>query len=775
METMALVVSILSALLLTHVCTGDKSCEIWSSAGLVVQRNSTFQVYCTFKFNCKGSMYSGHRPLVQFHRKHNETTIYLDVAHLSDHRTFSCNCDDPSSNTDPCGLDILAGYPPDRPANFSCVHQISEFNHSSTVECKWASGRQTYIRSNAKLWVRTFSHNTSGADEVSSVSAKGSSSVAASFTVDTSVQVVSVWASVTNQLGSAQTHQKNYTLSDIMMPPVPAPPQVHCWSRNCSIKVQQKVQTFALNIDYRDVEEEQWTPHPNVSNGLVESLQPYTLYQFRARSKFATGLWSDWSRPVSVRTQEEAPERALDVWYAVDPRTESMRVYWKKLPLYVAHGKILDYTITVYHQNSVQTLNGSSDKQNISVPLCSDCDVTVSARNTKGHSPPANITIHTSEAKDVLVPVINKNNVTLCWRQHASAALPLDCVVEWFPRGQKLEKMQWLRISGNSSQVVITDMEPFQCYEGSVYVFYSDKSMDRLRFSDISIADLAPTAGPSVERLVEGTTVNVNWSEPDVGQHKGCITTYTIYLENSSRFVTTYNVSASLRFHVISGLSPAAYSIWMTASTAKGEGKPGQKINFFIQHSQMALIVKLALLAVFMLFILCACHIPAVKERMWVYLQYFMPDIPDPANSKWAKDCLKEKDVSLHPQLSTTTETEEEDLVCVQIQDLPRPLLSPQTSLTSDTDLRPLYPEIIYITSLSHESDCSGHTQTISLDTNDYMSSHGTEAMSEAEDNEDFNTFFPSHSYFPEQLDFGPKLTLDAVRIGGGDFFSLAS
>ncbi|KAK7889213.1 hypothetical protein WMY93_024773 [Mugilogobius chulae] len=314
-----------------------------------------------------------------------------------------------------------------------------------------------------------------------------------------------------------------------------------------------------------------------------------------------------------------------------------------------------------------------------------------------------------------------------------------------------------VKLGPNNSHVVITDMQPFVCYEGAVYVFFSKNSVDRLEFTDVNTAVKVPTTGPFVEERVEGTTVNVSWLPLTLSQRGGCITKYTLYLKQSSKSETTtsYIVSASQKFWVLRDLTPGAYSVWMTASTAKGESKPGQKVNFFIQHeSQVVLILILAILFFFLVLLLCACQITDVNKSVLLYSQYCLPDIPDPKNSKWAKDFLKEKGqskVSLHLQLSTST---------------------PEFRVRVFT---PLYPHITYIKSLSHDSDSSGHTQTSSLDTSEtagYISSHGTATMSEEdEDNGEFSPFFPSHSFLSEQLDFGQKLTLDAVRIDGTDFF----
>lgn len=150
--------------------------------------------------------------------------------------------------------------------------------------------------------------------------------------------------------------------------------------------------------------------------------------------------------------------------------------------------------------------------------------------------------------------------------------------------------------------------------------------------------------------------------------------------------------------------------------------------------------------------------------------------------------------MNLQLQVSSSSVTEgEEEPILVDVEELPKQSsdtqtpadvssqLPPQTSLSPLTEpASPLYHLTTYIKSFSHDSDSSNHTQT-SLDTNttaDYISSHGLGNMDEEdqeeEDDKEFaemHGFFPSHNVFIESLEFGGKLTLDAVKIDCNDFF----
>ncbi|XP_078115485.1 interleukin-12 receptor subunit beta-2 [Sander vitreus] len=796
--------------LAVQMCIGEKypekSCAIWSSHGPVVQRGTSFTVYCTFNCKCKGSMYSDHPPTLQSHNVFNSTTIYFNVTNITKNRTYSCQCKCPS-HLDPCGLDISAGYLLERPENISCIYKVKD-NESGVVSCTWNRGRDTFLRNSSKLCVRTVSK--SHADTEFNVSSRGTDFPSASFTVTSSVQLISVWVLAQNPLGSQVSIPINYTLSDIAMPSTPALGQPECSSRECIVKVELPVKAQHLEIQYR-TEAQTWTSSPDsgvqmssVQVQSISSLEPYMLYHFRARSKFSSGLWSQWSANISSWTQEEAPAKELDVWYA--ELASKSRVYWKELNISTARGKIIEYNVSVYSQNSglvfVNTESISADARNYSVPFCTDCEVTVWARNSKGLSPPARIKTHHTKAKstqfeppqDVVRQVTADNHsVTISWRKHDTAPLHSAYVLEWYPEGHKLEELRWVRLGRKDNHAVVTGIKPFECYEGAVYVLNNKSSVSRTRFT-VSTLESAPEVGPSVQETVEGNKVKVTWTEIPTGQRGGCVTSYTIYLENNSGQRRAYPIPASKRMHTIKDLSPASYSLWMTASTAKGEGPECQKVKFFIQQeTQLSPLLVCAVAAPIALFLVCVYQCSALKQRLWVYFQCVMlDDVPDPANSKWAQQCTQEKgkmNLQLPPSNSSVTKEEEEPIL-VDVEELPKQssdictlTLSPQTSRSPESELATLaYPLTTYIKSFSHDSDSSDHTQT-SLDTNTtvgYISSHRPENMDEEyqeeeeEEEEEFVDmlgFFPSHNIFTEPLEFGGKLTLNAVKINCSDIF----
>ncbi|XP_029002024.1 interleukin-12 receptor subunit beta-2 [Betta splendens] len=770
-------------LLAVQLCAGEKSCSLWSSAGPVVPLRSTFIVYCSFNCNCKGSMSSGHPPAAQSHSTLNSTTIYFRVVNITKNRTYSCHCNC-SPALDPCGMDISAGHLPDRPKNVSCTFKVKD-NESGDVFCTWNTGRDTLLGNSSTLWIRTVSGN--GTDELR-LTRKGTDSPSGSFPLSTSVQLISVRVHVQNPLGSAESSTINYTLRDIVMPSSPDLVQVDCLSRRCSVAVKQPVRTEHLEIQY--TAGQTWTTYtqqvaPMSSVWSISSLEPYRLYHFKARSKFATGLWSEWSSTVTSWTEEETPAEELDVWFSEHASDHSsLRVYWKEPHISVSRGKITGYQLKACAPDCGRYFiaNVSADVRNYSVPFCPNCKVTVWARNSKGLSPPASVTARYTEAQPPQNVRVTRGErgVAIYWTKPVTAPLPVAYLVEWYPAGHKMEELRWVRLSGNDRHVVITDMKAFECYQGAVFVFYSDNSASSTTFTGVATQESAPTAGPQVEYIYTGKENRVTWTELPRGQRMGCITKYTIYLEGSGEHKKTYSVPASERGYVIQGLSPDSYSVWVTASTAAAEGPAGQKDRFFVQKSQISLLLVCGVVSAVLLFVVCLCQCSAVKQRFWMFFQCLILDVvPDPANSKWAKECTQEKGKMNLQMQSNSSSREEEEPILVNVEELPKHMSGSVSSqypaqTCQSPDVEPatlLYPVTTYITSLSHNSDSSDHTHT-SMDTNTtvgYISNQEPGNIHEEEEDEDEEfpeelRFFPS-PVFLEQLNFGGKLTLDSVKI----------
>ncbi|XP_037105706.1 interleukin-12 receptor subunit beta-2 isoform X2 [Syngnathus acus] len=725
------------------------------SAGPVVRRGSSLEVYCTFRCGCGRSMYSGHPPSLQRHTVVNHSTTYIQVENITKDRTFSCLCT--CLDLDPCGLDISAGYPPETPRNIYCNYTVLS-EQMGEMFCSWEKGSETHLRDTSELRV------SSDSKSWRPIKIEGSDPPSARFALPNGVRFISVQVATHNALGSAMSLPANYTLSNIVTPAAPVLRVPRCTSRGCTIRIRQPVKTQDLEVQYA-TETGLWTTDPNSNMSValdqlfsILSLEPYQWYQFRARAKFTTGLWSSWSNVTSSWTQEEAPAKELDVWYTQHPFDfESIRLFWKPMTVSHARGKIVAYLVSVHNSQSVLefTSNLSANATDTSVTFCAECHVTVSALNSKGMSPPAKILAYHAKASahlDVDVKA-QERGVALWWRQPEMAA---SYVVEWYPEGLKLHELQWLRLAGEDHRAIITGLNASECYEGAVYVLYTDGSMTWRTFRLFNTSQSVPKVGPSVKWKADATRVTLTWAELPRAQRSGCITQYTIYLEDSHEHVQQYSVQATKRTFVLEDLPVGPHNLWMTAWTSQGEGPASLKIQINIQAVDgipVFLLVLCLLLTVPVPLLLCLCQIGAVKKRAWLLFQCFMLQVvPDPANSKWAKEYDQGKG-KMHAQQSQTVLTEEEEPIVVIITD-PEVVSNHNTEEVDSLPTSPSTPGQsfpTYIKSYSHKSDGSEQTQT-SLDT-------------ETEQEEQFSEEEDDRLYKTEELPTIGKLTLDLVRI----------
>ncbi|KAJ7992927.1 hypothetical protein DPEC_G00267150 [Dallia pectoralis] len=784
-------VLVLISLLWTFESSGaEKPCTAFSSRGDLVAYGSTFQVFCVYLPHCNDK--SMHIDKIRTYQvQHNYTTITLNVTNIRKETTYTCKC---LGEPEPCGLDVETGYLPDVPELVACV-QKGEFGQ---VTCTWMRGRETETDTTSKLWVKAMNSTAAPVPYPELDNRSDPGLVSASFSVSGSDEThYSVWVNSSNKLGSAVSTTLYFTLDQIVQPPRPAVSQIVCGSSACEVGVEGVQGTQLLEVRYRAAQEAgPWIlPSPtaglmrNQSNlsQVIGSLQPYMLCEFQARVKLSPvkGLWSNWSKSLFNKTTEEVPVKALDVWYTTSTPPKDIYLYWKKLNDTEARGRITGYKVIVHNNLTGTTEIFNSTTNRLSLPSYHSCSVTVYALNSRGSSPATSLVIPLRKAQppqNVQHSHRNNHSFAISWTRPgtAGAAVVIGYLVEWFPKGKRVEELRWKRLGPAENQTIADDIKPFECYEGAVYVLH-EQAMGGASFEGISPWESAPSASPPDIKWTENENGGtVSWSEVPRGQQGGCISKYTIYVKKAET-VTSYDCAASKRSHTITGLvHNQLYCLLMTAWTASGEGPPGDCLSVFIHSHQDIWYITLVVPC-----LVFPCLVCLIKR--WVY-HYFMPDIvPDPANSKWAKECATEKgELTLQLYVSESSVSEEDEPDTVEVQELPEEswcsedpaevashVLPPPTNHVTDPSTT-AYFQNSYMQSFSHESGSSGQTQdSHGTDmTVDYISTHLL--VSEEVDEEDEEglgalVFFPCQPLEP----LGPfqgKLTLDAVRIDCSGF-----
>ncbi|XP_036375741.1 interleukin-12 receptor subunit beta-2 [Megalops cyprinoides] len=781
-----------------------KQCTAFSNVGTTVQLGASFQVFCIFGRNTKDRCT---RPSIHVNSneifvrtEHNSTTLFVNVSNITENRTYSCKC-----GTELCGLDLDTGYPPDIPQSLTCIQK----GETGNVTCTWKRGRETYLQTTSSLWVKTQVHNSTA--RVTSIPGSGN----VTFPVFESQAQYSVWVNASNKLGSVVSSCLNFTLNDIVRPMPPHITRMDCSSWYCMLLWDDRWKSLLLQVRHRVVQGI-WTTHTLTANASrtwnISDLVPATVYEVQARCKLGPerGVWSDWSPVITSKTDEEVPLKKLDMWYT-EEYSQSQKKSFRELSEPEARGRILGYRLKVRDLQKGSTWESDIDSGKDLPISCSRCAVTLSAYNSKGHSPPTDMTIPLSAHSALAprnvsyTPYYTNYSIAISWQKPASAGPVNGYLVEWHQANRRKKGLMWLRVGQDQLSAVITEnIQPGECYQGAVYALY-ESMMGKADFVDAYSWQSVPTKGPVPKETVEGGRVTVSWEAIPWEHQRGCIKSYTIYLKRGENIINYGPIGPSVRnYTIMSGLQPGVqHTLWMTGWTAAGEGPSGEmKVFYPPQEEQQGMLILTAGISTFLvcLVVMSLCQIPSVRQRASACCFCLMPDIiPDPANSKWAKEYVAVKgqmtlDYTMCLSDSTLSEEEPYTVQVQECQDWPsrnpelsRASLSGEATtvmhlrLQPDQDLQDLpsyqgQPSCPYIKSFSHESDSSEQThESRSTEvTVDYISSHGllAEGGEEVEDEEDVLNFFPcTQSLFLEPLtSFGGNLTLDAVKIDCSGF-----
>ncbi|XP_041913611.1 interleukin-12 receptor subunit beta-2 isoform X1 [Alosa sapidissima] len=774
------------------ICKAQRPCEANPSLGKFVEVGANFSIFCVIQGGCKSIFVHRDTNHEQRHQRVNATTVMHEVQGIMGNSTYTCKCAEKSLV---CGVDIVVGYLPEVPQNLTC-EQNGEFGN---VTCTWKPGKDTGLQTTSEFSVRTASDNSP--DVISEEHS-------ATFHPGSETQFfVSVRAS--NRLGHSAAGEINFTLSHIVRPTPPVLAQIECSSRLCHLHITNVGSCHMLEVQHRR-NHGHWSTQlfnrteSNHNWNISISLEPFVFYHFRVKLKLRPhmGLWSQWSS-FNQRTEEEAPIKKLDIWYIKE--SPWIILLWKELNQTEARGRILGYTVLVKNTTTKKTTswNVTNTFTNVTDQLCSHCVITVSAFNSRGYSPPANIAILGEKAQlpqKVSHVSQSDGSIAISWQKPATAAVGAvtSYLVEWCPAGRLFKELKWQRLNREQLSIIITGLQPHECYKVRVYALFKD-GRGKAEF-DISPQPKVPEKGPDLNRIQSLVTVDntmlVTWMPIPRQQLRGCLTKYTIYVQGP-RTKVPYDVSTELmsRNFSVSGLTDGQqYRVFMTAWTEAGESPPGDPHSFTVKHQQktsplvFGILVASCSVVPFLVVLMCLCHIFSLHQR-FLRCCHLLPDmVPDPANSKWAKECSGEKgEMTLKLYLSDSSVSEDEPDT-VEVQEMPSEssipgalmgLDSTSSSLQQGQDVClsfSLKSPSAYLKSFSHESYQTQESQNTEV-TVDYISSQGMmsgerdgEQQQEEEDVcTDGPRFLPCPLFDPK-VSIGGKLTLDSVKIDCSNF-----
>ncbi|XP_006879841.1 PREDICTED: interleukin-12 receptor subunit beta-2-like isoform X1 [Elephantulus edwardii] len=769
----------------------------------------------------------------------NSSSLSFQVTGLPLGKTlFLCKLDCGRRNKDPiCGVEIFVGVIPEQPQNVSCTQK----GEHGTVTCTWDRGRDTHLYTVYTLQLqgpKNFTWqkqcNNHFCDPLDLGMGLNPESLESNYTVKVTAK---------NSLGSS-SFSSTFTFLDIVRP---LPPWdigikfLNTSERRCRLHWRDERLVLLNRLKYRSNKDRSWhmvnITHAKGRHDLLE-LKPYTEYEFQISSKIHLykGSWSDWSKPLKTQTPEEKPIGILDVWYMkkhFDNNGQQISVFWKNLSLSEARGEILHYQVTWQ-----EVASGKAMLQNITrltswtwnTSRTGSWTVTVAAANSKGSSLPTRINITDLCAAELLAPhsvsahPASMDSMVVTWEPPKRASAIREYVVEWqelHPGDSSQPPLNWLRSpSHNLSALISENIKPYTCYKIRVHALLGDKTGCNSTLRDTQ--HRAPLKGPHISEITEEKGgVLISWNKIPAQEQMGCILHYRIYWkeqdsESQPRFcVIPYTISENS--HSINSLQPrVTYVLWMTALTAAGESPRGNEKEFCLQgKTNWNVFVAPSICIAVILVGMFSRH--SFRQKLFLLLSALRPqwcsrEIPDPANSTWAKKYLIVEDKMQLPWDKLLgakhTPEEPETLVINEVihqvtPDFKRPHCSnrteegqeiqshhmskedatPLTVLTTETKhLGDLYKILLGKGPDSKPRNPASPLTVLSVDylptqegylpsNIDYLPSHETpvpEPLEEQEPQHITLSVFPSSSFHPLNFPCGEKLTLDQLKMGCG-------
>ncbi|XP_038151243.1 interleukin-23 receptor [Cyprinodon tularosa] len=474
------------------------------------------------------------------------------------------------------GLDLKAGFPPDKPTDISCETTKSW----DSINCSLRRGRDTYLHTLFNISVQreneTIFNVTQNGEEIS---------IPRSIMDENTEYTLT--ATAYNHFGASRSDPFIFSVKDIVIPETPRIVRMEFMNDSTSAELQWESSESSMDFifqirllannstsEYREVAE--------FSEGLIrlENLRPLTEYQFQIKTcasksrQAQRSLCSKWSPSVRKKSPGKGPSQQLHVWRMIGKQTNGLKnvtVFWKppsfedysgELKIYIIHlDKSHKECAAVSNHCSVQAPEGLRA-------------LSISAITSYGASPPAVVDLRHAGASGAslgkVASTADGSSVHVSWSSTVGKDL-LYFIVEW--KSEPADVLQWKKVDKHVKDTTITGLMAGVMYNLSLYSVTSRGVSDpasRLIYSK----ELKPLAAPMFHMEEKNGQILVSWDELPLHQQRGFITKYTFYWQtpDSNSRELSVMVSGSSQRQIWLDCPGGLKVIQMTASNSAGEG-----------------------------------------------------------------------------------------------------------------------------------------------------------------------------------------------------------
>ncbi|XP_043851927.1 granulocyte colony-stimulating factor receptor [Dromiciops gliroides] len=680
--------NLLGIVLLFHFSKGLQDCGDIRLSASVIHLGASITASCTVTPNCsslagvaKGILWKLDWEKLpegwQYQREDGTLASNITLPHLNRPRAMLSCCLLVAGTPQIIGqAELQAGYPPQPPRNFSCIMNLT----AQVLTCQWEPGPNTYLTTIFTLK----SYNSRSKDNCQSrkqplpdcVPRDGESQCSIPRSQLSMYQKIDIWVKAENVLGGAESPHLCINPMDVakLEPPIlqaakarlgpgSSLPQPGCLQLKWEKGRMSKHVEQTCDLRYQRPGELSWVMVSPFLNSDSQHEGEYDLCGLLFATRYALqmrcvrwslggqlgGHWSDWSPSLELTTTERRPMVRLDVWWRQRVRKLStmmmdIQLLWKPVATEESSTRIQGYLVFP----SPRSQDGKSP------PLCNttelnctfqlpegDQEVTLTAYNTAGESPPT--TIIFQECRGASLSSIHTSapdaySLWVGWEHPLGQTLPRAYVIEWClaPAHQEDDcNGNWKTESNGGSTGTLLDenITPFHLYKITVSPLYHG-AMGCPQHIYAYSQEKAPSHAPKLKlKHIGRTWAELEWEPgaPELG--KSPITLYTVFWTNAQDKGFSIILNASSRSCTLQGLAPnSMYRVHLMASNQAGGINSTDLTVVTIALEEKDINVLLILISLFSVMTFCIISLVCLHKNHKMKNQ-FWPNVPDPAHS----------------------------------------------------------------------------------------------------------------------------------------------